>query len=458
VNFIISIISVTIITRVFSPDLYGTLNMFNSASNVLMGVACLGLDSSFLRFYNEPPQGYDAKQLLVKCMGIPIAFLTVLSLLIVPLFYQQISDALFNKVSLVITILLCANALSLVVLNFFATCYRMRGDARNYTIQSVLLQFFSKCFVISAALVEPSTNIVITFNTIGIIILTVVYFLIQKKEVLPKKINWSFTNFTEVLQFAVLSWPIVMIIHLNTFLSQMVINWKLGAYSLGIYASAGIFIGIIGVIQNGFKTYWAAFMYAKYITEQEKIKKVHNYVLLFTIALLGIFIIFQNILYSLLGGNYQESRYFFTLILVYPLFQIIAETTAYGITIAKKIQYSLLINLLSAVINVVGCYVLLSYMGIIGAAVASMISALIYLLLSTIIGQKYYRSICQPVKTFMVIIMILVLSITNCIFVNQYILEMMIILGILFITAVSFKKEISELIIFLKKYKRNPVV
>lgn len=457
INFLISIISVMIVTRIFSPDIYGVLNIFNSASNLLGGVACLGLDSSFLRFYNEPPPGYDTKQLLAKCMMISISFLVGLSVICLPFFYTDISNALFNRVSLIITVLLCTNALAFIILNYFSTCYRMRNDARNYTIQSILLQFFSKCFVISAALIEPSTTIVILFNTIGVFVLTVIYFFIQKKDVLPNKIDWSFSGFSEVMKFALLSWPIVMVIHLNTFLSQAIINWKLGSYALGIYTSAGLFIGVLGVIQNGFRTYWASFVYANYKTEQEKIKKVHNFILLVVVLLMASFVISQNLLYSLLGEQYQNSRYFFTLVLVFPLLQIISETTSYGITIAKKAYYSLFIIILSTAINLFGSYNLIPIFGITGAAIASMFSGVIYITLSTIIGQRYYKTINQPLKTVLTIGSIVILAIMNCKFINSYFSQISITLVILLIVAICFRHEIKDIMLFLRKILRGVI-
>lgn len=458
VNFVISILSVIIITRIFSPEIYGNISMFNTASSLFMGFVCLGLDSSFMRFYNEPPENFDVKQLLAKCMGIPVLLLLGIMVFFIPIFYKNISLLLFNRISWIVVALLCINTFSIVVLNYFSICYRISNNAKKYTMQSILVQLFTKGFVISAALFYPSFDTIIIFNTIGVFVLTIIYYFIQKGDVLPKKINWSIKGFSEVFKYALYSWPIIILIYSNTFFTQIIISQKLGNYKLGIYASTGFIVAALGVIQNGFKTYWAAFMYGNYKTEQPKIIKVHDYVVLFAIFILGAFIIFQNVLYPILGNKYQESRYFFTLVMVYPLFSLITETTGYGITIARKTQYSLIIYLLSTIVNLTFCYLLINYYGLIGIAIALVLSSIVQVGILSINGQKYYKSINDPKKTLMAIILIIVLASSNCIFADHYLIELLITFIIYAIAMIIYKNQIMEVyrigVVAINRYRK----
>ena len=461
VNFFISILSVVITTRIFSPEMYGNITIYNSASSLFMGIICIGLDSGFLRFYNEPPKGYDVKQLMAKCMGIPILFLLGITAFVVPFFYKDVSFLLFGKVSLLAVVLLCINTMSLAILNFFSIAYRISNDARRYTIQSILVQFFTKIFVITAALFNPKFETVIIFNTIGIFVLSIIYFKIQKRSVLPDKINWSMKGFSEVFRYAVFSWPTVILIYLNSFFPQMIIKNNLGDYDLGIYSSTAFFVGALGVVLNGFKTYWASFMYANYKTEGSKIIKIHDYVVLFVVFILSFFIIFQNLLYKLIGVEFHQSRYFFTLVLIYPLFNLISETTSYGITIAKKSQTTLGIFLLSTAVNFVFSYVLLNFFGIIGVAIASMLSAFVQLGISTFVGQKYYKSIKDIRKTFTSILLIIVLACSNCFFAEKYIVELFAVFVLNAIIMIGYRQEISDIFslgtAIINKYRRPKV-
>lgn len=64
-----------------------------------------------------------------------------------------------------------------------------------------------------------------------------------------------------------------------------------------------------------------------------------------------------------------------------------------GITISKKTHWSTLIFLFSVVVNIGLCYALIPPMGMSGAALASALSAILTLLLRTLVGERYYKAI-----------------------------------------------------------------
>lgn len=456
VNFIISILSVSITTRIFAPEVYGNITMFNTLSSLLMGIVCLGLDSGFMRYYNEPPKNFDVKQLLARCIGVPVILLVGVTVLIVPIFYKTISSLLFNRVSLLVVLLLSINTFSLVVLNYFSVCYRISNNAKKYTIQSILVQFFTKCFVLFAALFNPSFKTIIIFNTMGMFVLTIVYYFIQKADVLPKKINWSLKGFSEVFRYSLYYWPIIVLIYFNTSFSQIIITKNLGSNQLGIYASTGFFVGALSVLQNGFKTYWAAFMFSNYKSEQSTITKVHDYVSLFAVFIIGGFILFQNLLYKFIGTQYHGSREFFTLVMILPLFNLISETTSYGISISKKTHYSLIVYIGSTIINLTGAFFLIQYYGLIGVAISSALSATLQVIMSSVIGQKYYRTIRDPKKTMISLFLIVLLAILNCIFVDNYNIMFLVTLSSYEIAFIVYNSEVRVLCKLLINLVKKP--
>lgn len=450
VNFIIGIATVAITTRLFTPDVYGALNMFNTTTAVFVSASCFGLDGAFIRFYYEPPKGWDTKQLFAKCLIFSCIILLLISLMVCGVFYAEITSQLFHTVSFYFAVLLSVNSLSLLVLNnFFSQYYRIGNDPYRYTIQQVLVQFFSKFFVVSAALVSPTIDVVLTMNTVGIFSLMLVYFFIQKKTVFPKKIVWSYKNFWPVLKFALFYWPQSTVLTLNTFIIPFIITYQLDSYSLGIYASAGFFVSAFGVIQGGFRTYWSAFMYEHYKDEQAKIVKIHSYVIIFIILLLSGFILLQHLVYLLIGPEYHASRIFFSLVLVDPLLSLLEQTTEYGTNLAKKNHQNLIIFFISVMINIVGTYLLLPLVGLIGAAIAAAGAATVRFILATWRGQKYYASIEKYWKTFVGMFLIVLLAISNCVFVNTYGFECLAILVILGITIRIYYSYIKEMIIYV---------
>lgn len=451
INFIIGIVAVIITTRVFTPDLYGILNIFNTTSLVFVGVATVGLDGAFLRFFNEPPKGWDKKSLFAKCLSLSVFFLIVVSIVVIFFFYSNISFLLFNKISLYLTVLLSVNALSLLVLNnYYLQFYRLDNDSFHYTIQSVVIHFFSKLFVVFAAFLSPTAEVVLTVNTIGIFIVMIVYSLIQRKTVFPNHYQWSNHNFNEVYRYALYSWPLTFALPLCTFLIPFVIKMKLDVYSLGVFSSASFFVSAFNVIQSGFRTYWAAFMFAHYKTEQATITRIHNYVIIFVIGLLGIFIIFQHVIYMLIGSEFHGSRLFFSLILIDPLLLLLEQTTNYGMSISKKNHQFTAIYILCIAINVLCTYYLVVIFGLIGAAMSSAIAATVRFTLSTWRGQTYYKSIGNIFVTVAGVILLILLGVSNCLFSQQYLVEVGVVLGVFACTFLLFRHNFKEIQQFVR--------
>ena len=425
--------------------------MFNTTTGVLVSLSCLGLDGAFIRFYYEPPQGWSAKDLFFKCFIMSCLSLIVISVITLIFFYQEITLYLFNRVCFYFASLLFINALSLLILNgFFSQYYRISNDPYHYTIQQILVQFFSKLFVISAAFIEPTIEVVLTMNTVGIFVLMLVYFYIQHKQVFPKKITLSFWGFKPVFKFAIFYWPQSTILTLNMFIIPFIITTQLNSYSLGIYASAGFFIAAFGVIQGGFRTYWSAFMYEHYKDEQNKIIKIHSYVAVFIIVIFSMFILLQHVVYLMIGEEFHASRLFFSLVLIDPLFSLLSQTTEYGTNIVRKNQQNLIIFLIAIAMNIIGTYLLLPKVGLIGAAIAAATAATVRFILATWRGQKYYRSIDNYMQTGTGVLLILILAVSNCIFNDAYLMECTTIAIVLSMTLLVYRKYIWEMARFVR--------
>lgn len=443
VNFLIGIVAVVVMTRCFSPDIYGTINLFNNATNVLIGISCLGLDGAFIRFYYEPPQGYSAEDVFIKCLLLSIASLVIVGMVSTLFFYKEISNELFNRSSMFLVVLLFVNALSLVILNnFFSQYYRISNNPYGYTIQQILTQFFSKLFVIVAAIMNPSIEMVLFINTLGVFCLMIIYTFVKKNTIIKKTSNKDWRGFCLVVKFGIYNWPLGMALPINMFFIPFLITTQLDSYSLGIYASAGFFVAAFNVIQGGFRTYWSAFMYGHYSDEQDKIIKVHNFIALSIIALLGVFILLQHILYLMIGPEYQASRMFFSLVLLDPLLALYEQTTEYGTSLSKKNWQSTIIYVLGVGINLILAYKLLPIFGLLGVAVAAGISSAIRFVLATWRGQCYYRSIESRMKTIAGLSIIIVLACSNCVFSANYLVELCVIMLSFAVAGIVYRRDI----------------
>lgn len=335
-NFIISLLTVIITTRVFLPETYGMINLFNTASAVLVSISCLGFDSAFIRFYHEPPNGFCKESLMVQCMFIAFISLLIISAISLMFFNDNLAIAIFGINNDYIIMLLCVNTLSLVVLNrFLAQYYRLGNDPFNFTIQQITVQIFSKLFVVMSIYISDDITTVLFVNTVGILMIMIIYVYLRR-NLIVNHINLKLKGFFEVSKLAIFFWPQTLLTSLSLFIIPWIISIRLNSYSVGVYASANFFVGAFSVLQSGFGNYWSAFMYAHYKDEKMTIRKVHEFVSLFIIVVFLIFVLAQNVVYILIGESFQSSREFFSVVLVDPLLLMLGETTSYGIMLAKK--------------------------------------------------------------------------------------------------------------------------
>lgn len=450
VNFGMGIIAVFVGTRIFAPEIYGILNLFNTAAGTLGLVACFGLNTAMLRFFYEPPNGWDAKQLFVKCMMAPLAFFMLLGCIAIP-FGKSVSLWLFQREDSFLVVLLLLKAISGVVLtSFFAQYYRMMSDSRHYTVLNIMTAFFSQIIVLLSVFVSNSVETVLFFATAGLFLLMIVWVFVQRRQVFSNQMDFDFHGFAPVMRFAMFAYPSSLLVPASLFMISMMISQQLGSRELGVYVSANFIVSAFAVIQNGFRIYWAAFIYRHYREEREMIRNIHDYVGIFIFCLLGIFIVGQHVIYLFIGNEFRASRMFFTLVLVSPFLELWAQTVCYGIMIAQKNEQNLIISLLSTAIQIWLTLLLLPNYGLIAVAGASAFAGMISFVLQTWRGQLYYRSIESFGRTVVGLMLFLTLSVSNCIFWDHYWYEfgIVILLGALFCSC--YHEKFQQILVFAK--------
>ena len=376
VNLVLGFLSALILTRAFEPETYGIINIFNETVLIGLSILYLGCDSSFIRFYNEPPERDTNKELGTKLLMICIS-VTIVAGLVVSLFMSKwFTNTIFGFESQVICIMVFISIFAQMILRFLNIKYRMDFNTKAFTIQAILTQFCFKSLVIIAAILSLPIVLTISFNTLGILVLAIVYLIIQRNSFFSFRNSFKFESYSPVFLFAMFSAPLTICVNMNSFVSQQMIAHIMDVSMVGIYSATGVFAGILAALQGGFSTFWSAYMYKNYQDEQQTIKRVNEYLLMAIIVVYGLLILFKDVIYIVIGPEYQSSKEFFSLTLAYPVFMLAAETTSYGIGIKKKTYLSLVCFFTAVIINGILAFILIPIIGLKGAALASMISGL----------------------------------------------------------------------------------
>jgi O-antigen/teichoic acid export membrane protein len=428
VGVIVGFLSVIISTRIITPDVYGIVMLFLSATQVTMYVMTLGMDGACIRFYNEPPCNNSQNQLLYKNIIISSVICILTGVISVIFISGSVAEFLFGFSSRLLIGLLFLYTLCQIVLRYLNISYRMSFNAKMYNIQNILINSSSRVLIIAAAFIRNNSLFIISVLTIGIFVVLLVYLIKQRKQITPLgndgiiSLSLNMKGYGEYMRYAVFNAPTYIVTYFNTFACQQIIRQQLSAYALGIFSSTGAFTAVLSVVKGGFSTFWSAYVYKEYEGKQETIIKMHDFLLVFTIMATSVLMSCRDIVYLAIGSSYHDSKSFFSLLLVMPILTFIEETTDKGVALSKKSYIWTITHMLSVVTNIGLCFLFVKGFDLMGAAWANAIAAVLLYVLNTVYGQKYYRSISDYTKSIKGTLILLLLLIVPALTLNIWII------------------------------------
>ena len=208
---------------------------------------------------------------------------------------------------------------------------------------------------------------------------------------------------------------------------------------------------VIAIIQAGFATFWSAFIYANYKTEQEKIKQVHDYLTFLILEFFCLIVVFEDVIFLFLGPAYKSGMAVFPIMLLVPVFAIVSETTVYGISIARKPIFDTIGIGISVVCNIGLCLLLAPSFGLYGVCMALAGANIIMFLFRTIIAQKLYSSIVSPVRTTIALSILIVITALVTIFSGNFIVKLSISVVGMAVYVIIYKTQLKNAFILIKE-------
>lgn len=452
VNFILGFLSTFILTRVFMPEVLGTINLFYSTITAFLYVVCLGLNSGFVRFFNETPNGEPTALYLFKLLFISVLFAAILGIISYLFFADSIVDFFLDKRGRALLICIFIGVIDQVVFRFLNLSLRMRMDIRRFNLQAILINLVTRLSVLLGALIDRSSaEWAIYMNTLSMSLLVVFCLFWQRKEWLPARISFSLKGYRKVLSFSIFSVLGSLAVHINTLASQIVLKSYMGTYAVGIFTSAAIFSSVLAALQGGFSNYWSAYMYANYKDESKRkwIMEVHDIVTFGCVLIIALFFSFRSVIYLFIGVDFRSSKEFFSLILLHPLLMFITETTQYGLSIKNKAHIITIIAIVALLFNIGTGVLLIPRIGISGMAWGNAISGIVGYILLTILGQKNFKSINNIARSIFGILIIIILSFCAFFFKNDMPIIIASIIAIL-LSMVLYHDILSKIVLIVK--------
>ncbi|MEG2929931.1 MAG: hypothetical protein RR846_10350, partial [Oscillospiraceae bacterium] len=392
---------------------------------LLMNICVLGLDQSFIRFFNEPPKPLDKNSLFGACFGISTLAMVVFGVVGSVFFPQQILKIFFTQpLDNIYVALLFLNAFMSMIGRYINISYRMEGSISLYTLESVLMQFFSKMFYLVAIFFDPTFKNLVLFTLLGMALFSGVFLFANRTKVsFSPAIIFSKAN-RQLLPYGLALAPTAVMLWLNSLFSKVYVSKTIGDAQTGVFSMVSLISNVVAIIQAGFSTFWSAFIYANYRQEQEKIKQVHDYLTFLMVEFFCVLVAFEDIIFIVLGPNYRQGIEIFPIMLLVPIFLIISETTVYGISIAKKPIYDTIGIGLSVVSNIGFCYLLAPQYKLYGVCLGLSLSNIVMFLFRTFVAQRFYASIPSVKRTTLVIVLLLLLTGAGTVFAHNFLLKL----------------------------------
>lgn len=370
---------------------YGVFDYIFTVGTFLAVIVSLEIHQALMRFLSENLAD-KSKQIKIISTTVWFTFFCYLGLFLLSLLGSSwISNIFFglpNKYALV----------SLVFITYFisASLYlatvilRSQLKSKSVTLLSAssavfvavityfLLKFYRSDFVSLILGIALGQGIVVILSFVNL--RDFIRFKIDKKTLK------SMLAFSSPLVFSSLG------VVTATLFDRIMIKEMLDFESLGAYGVAARYSSIISLLIVGFQSALAPLIYSS--LENPNLKKELKK--LFYIYLIG-FAVFMIFLFFAIEPLFKvlfDDAYAISAKLVPILALALGVQSAYlffaGLSIAKKTKILAVINIVSAIINIILNFIFIPKFGVFGASYATLISAIMYFSLNFYFSEKYF--------------------------------------------------------------------
>ncbi|MDD4083248.1 MAG: flippase [Sphaerochaetaceae bacterium] len=388
------------VARYLGPDDFGLMNFAIAFTALFSPFISLGLDTVLHReLVANPKKSYS---LLGTVFRIKLALSIVVGLMmLLVIFLIKPGDLLLFSMVGVFALGNVFNSLGGIG-TYFDSRIESKNVVKSYSIALIISNILKIFFIIFnfSVFFFVIASLVNTILTISILI----YYYFKEKQAILK---WVF-DFELAKNLLKMSWPLLFsalfaVIYLK--IDQVMIGIMLSEYEVGIY-SVAVKISEIGYFLPGAiaLSLFPALMNSKKISNEKYFSRLQKMFDLFTwlplIIILPIFFFSGFIINFLYGSEYSSAGIVLS-ILIWALLAIFVQSAVNNFINSEKLfKITLYSSLIGAVINIVANLILIPIYGIVGAAIATIISYFFVAYLSNLIFKKTRKLFIMQLKSF----------------------------------------------------------
>jgi O-antigen/teichoic acid export membrane protein len=418
---LISFITTPITTWLIIPEEFGKASMFTLAFNLLLNVALLGADQSFVRMFYERSE--DKRRDLLWDSLLPSLSVGFVVFVLIGIFWKELSFVLFGDYNHFLPIFLLGVTILIGILERFSTlAVRMKKRGIAFSTLRVVNGVTNAVFTILYALFVSRSFYAVIVGLFFSHIVTALLAIFFERELWFGKFKVSFKSIKAIVRYGLPFVPASLI----TWLFQSIDRLALRNYSdfteIGLYSAAFKVVAVMSLIQTGFTTFWTPVSYESYEKEPES-KGIFEKASLFIAAAMFVFglliVVFKDVIFLLLESSYRQAAGISSFLILMPIMYTVSETTVVGINFKKKTYWHMLIASVAAGVNVFGNLMLVPVYGAKGAAFSTGLSYIVFFCMRTFISMSLFPVNYHLGKFFISTFVFVIVAFINTFVINM---------------------------------------
>ena len=408
VSAFLGFITVPLVTYFISTEEYGRCSMFTLAQSAAAMLIYLGLDQAFVREYHSFSDRID--RLMANVIRIPLCMVLLIDIVLLCM-PSRISVILFDTPDEHLAVYLLALMLPCMVFeNFGLLKIRMEERGLQYSCFVILLKALTLVFTVLLFLsYEKSFRSAIYAIAAAEIVTGLALLLVTMRHVplLTEPVDRALVG--RILRFGLPLLPASMLGWALTSMDKVMLRAMCSYSELGLYSAAYKIVNVLGVVQSCFTLYWVPLAFRWYGEKKDNryFSAANEIVACIMCAMCFGVLLCKDLVALILGTNFARAVYIFPFIMLYPIMYTMSETTAVGISFARKTGYNILISSISAGTNIILNYLLIPDLGGVGAAIATGVSYIVFFWGRTLVSRKkWYRFPIQKYLLYTAVILL----------------------------------------------------
>ncbi|PES84641.1 hypothetical protein CN505_08940 [Bacillus cereus] len=448
---LIGFLTVPITTWLVAPEEFGKSTMFMLVQTLTTSFLYLGMDHAYAREYNEYQ---DKHKVLFNALALPLVLACIISLSSL-IFADSVAKLIFETDLNIIVYIYALWVPFVAIENLLLLNIRMKEKGLAFSAFNIFLRLNIMILTIVFLTAWSKSYVSIVLATVlGQIVVDIILIIYSRKELVFKRSYFDKELTKRMLKFGLPWIPATIIGWVLTASDRIFLERYTNYEQVGIYFAAMKIIGVLGIIQSIFISYWSpvSYRWQKEGVENEKFTIVsQSLMFLMALLFLGV-LLFKDLFIAILSPEYSKAAIIVPFLLFYPIMNTVSNTTALGIPFSRKTHYNIWISTVAAISNVILNILLVPKLGAVGAAIATGVSYIIFFWIRTLISRKLWYNF--DLKYYFVTILILLIGATaNVMFDNLWIYLINIIL--IFMILIYNYKLIQLGLNYIRKFKYN---